>query len=238
MTGERTPASASVARNSDNDISLREHMQRQLDVDRAHADDALRGVKELMLSKLHDVRQSLNDHQARGEVLATERHGEMDRRYEQRFTAQQAAVAVALARVDKEFHEHIQSARDETQAALLAADKAIAKSEASTLKQFEGVNEFRATLTDQAASFMPRKESDVRIDGLAEKIANVSEHVVALQLQLSSRLDVSQGQITGGRTAIQERRNSNAAVYAAIGFAMTALLTVITVVGVIVASRP
>lgn len=95
---------------------------------------------------------------------------EVDRRYEQRFEAQEQAVSLALARVDKEFHEHLAQVRSETHAALEAADKAIAKAEAATEKRFEGVNEFRGQLADQARTFIPRAESISRHERTAEQI--------------------------------------------------------------------
>lgn len=95
---------------------------------------------------------------------------EVDRRYEQRFMAQEQAVSLALARVDKEFHEHLAQVRAETHAALEAADKAIAKAEAATEKRFEGVNEFRGQLADQARTFIPRAESISRHERTAEQI--------------------------------------------------------------------
>lgn len=95
---------------------------------------------------------------------------EMDRRYEERFTAQEGATALALARVDKEFHEHLQQVRTETHAALDAADKAIQKAETATEKRFEGVNEFRAQLADQARTFISRTESLSRHERTGEQL--------------------------------------------------------------------
>ncbi len=224
MTGERTPSNT---RASDDDISLREHMQRQIDVvresgqhrlgmEREHADDRVAFLKEYLES-----------------ILA-----EMDKRYEQRFVGQQEAVRVALDRVDKEFHEHIRSVREETQAALDAADKAILKQEAAIEKRFDAVNAFRAQLADQASSFLPRKESDVRMDAITEKIDRNSELLNALQLQVSSRLDLTQGHTAGGREAIQEKRASNGAMYAAVGFGISLLMALIAVTTIIIASRP
>jgi hypothetical protein len=59
-----------------------------------------------------------------------------DLRYQQRFDAQSKAI----------------------QDALTAAEKAVVKAEVATEKRFEGVNEFRQTLSDQAANFISRKE--------------------------------------------------------------------------------
>jgi len=69
---------------------------------------------------------------------------ERDRQYAQRFDAQEKAVASALA----------------------AAKEAVLKAEAASDRRFESVNEFRQTLTDQAATFAPRAEVDLRFASL------------------------------------------------------------------------
>lgn len=80
---------------------------------------------------------------------------ERDRRYGQRFDDQNAAVSAALA----------------------AAEKAVVKAETATERRFEGVNEFRNTLADQARDLMPRKESEqlhqaaaARLDALERRV--------------------------------------------------------------------
>lgn len=62
-------------------------------------------------------------------------------------------------------------------AALAAADRAVAKAEAATEKRFESVNEFRSTLSDQAANLMPRAEADVKIQNLAKDLNALSARV-------------------------------------------------------------
>lgn len=73
---------------------------------------------------------------------------ERDRRYAQRFDDQNAAVAAALA----------------------AAEKAVVKAETATERRFEGVNEFRSTLADQARDLMPRKESEQLHEAAAARL--------------------------------------------------------------------
>ncbi len=55
-------------------------------------------------------------------------------------------------------------------AALVAADKAVSKAEIATEKRFEGVNEFRETLRDQAATLMPRSEYFVQHQALIDRV--------------------------------------------------------------------
>lgn len=62
-------------------------------------------------------------------------------------------------------------------AALLAAQKAVEKAETAAEKRFESVNEFRATLSDQARLLMPRAEAEanqkaieLRLDEITRKL--------------------------------------------------------------------
>lgn len=74
---------------------------------------------------------------------------EGDRRNQQRFDGQEKAVAAALQ----------------------AAKEAVTKAETAAEKRFDSVNEFRQQLSDQAASFMPRREAEQRL-GVLETQAN------------------------------------------------------------------
>ena len=76
---------------------------------------------------------------------------ELDRRVEQRFLAQEKAVEAALA----------------------AAKEAVLKAEAASERRFEAVNEFRAVLTDQSATFVTRTEVDQRLLSMGEKLEAV-----------------------------------------------------------------
>lgn len=80
---------------------------------------------------------------------------EREVRYQQRFDAQTKAI----------------------EAALLAAKEAVVKAELSTEKRFEGVNEFRQTLSDQAAQFMTRVESEATTDRNAERIQELANRI-------------------------------------------------------------
>lgn len=89
---------------------------------------------------------------------------ERDRQYAQRFEAQERAVAAALN----------------------AAEKAVVKAEAAAEKRFDGVNEFRAQLSDQAATFVTRAEYAVTIKAADDKID-----------ELKGRADLSGGRTLG-----------------------------------------
>lgn len=62
------------------------------------------------------------------------------------------------------------AAEERTTLALTAADRAVVKAETATEKRFDAVNEFRATLADQAATLMPRAEAEIRLRSMSEQI--------------------------------------------------------------------
>lgn len=89
---------------------------------------------------------------------------ERDLRYQQRFEAQTSAI----------------------HAALLAAEKAVTKAETANERRFESVNEFRETLSDQAATFISRVEFEALRSAYAERIRELAE-----------RLDKTEGRSSG-----------------------------------------
>lgn len=91
---------------------------------------------------------------------------ERDNRYQQRWEAQVNAVDAALL-----------AQRAAIDAALIAVDKATSKAEQASEKRFESVNEFRQTLTDQAATFMPRAESLSLFERNSERIQEIMKRL-------------------------------------------------------------
>ena len=90
---------------------------------------------------------------------------EKDKRYEQRFDAQEKAVNSALT----------------------AAKEAVAKAEIAAEKRFDSVNEFRKTLSDQTGTFIPRPEYTQRLDSIDEKINSITRICVgAVMLGIAS----------------------------------------------------
>lgn len=104
---------------------------------------------------------------------------ETDLRYQQRFDAQQKAVADALLGAEKAVNT-----------ALASADRAVLKAESAAEKRFESVNEFRRTLNDQAVTLLTRSEAEARLGALNDKV-NV----------ITGRLDRGEGTSTGVQQA-------------------------------------
>jgi hypothetical protein len=70
--------------------------------------------------------------------------------------------------------------------ALASADKAVTKAEQATEKRFEGVNEFRQTLSDQASTFINRREFEALREAQAQRT-----------VELAARVDKTEGRSTG-----------------------------------------
>ncbi len=83
------------------------------------------------------------------------------------------------------------------QAALLAAKEAVLKAETASEKRFESVNEFRKTLSDQTASFLPRPEYDANHKALEDKIDTKTKATDDKIQTLTDRLNVREGKSTG-----------------------------------------
>lgn len=111
---------------------------------------------------------------------------ERDRLYTERDDARKLAVDAALA-----------AAKEAVAAALLAADRAVSKVETANEKRFESVNEFRGQLADQAVTFMPRNEANIRFDGLAEKHELAQREIQGLRETRSQHVGASEQQVMG-----------------------------------------
>lgn len=122
--------------------------------------------------KVHIARQLEHQDAARIAAIATVERilDERDRRYEQRWRSQDDAVSLALLNVNKEMIERMRQVREESQAAMLASDKAISKAEVATEKRFELMNGLREQLIAQASMFAQRREVDAIATGLSEKV--------------------------------------------------------------------
>jgi len=89
---------------------------------------------------------------------ANEKVAEADRRYaEGRASDTQRLTELANEREKRQEQAH-ESARQAVQAALTAAKEAVDKAELAAERRFASVNEFRAQLSDQALTFLPRQE--------------------------------------------------------------------------------
>jgi len=105
---------------------------------------------------------------------------QMERRLDDRFTAQETATAAALA-----------AAKEAVTAAMAAAEKAVLKAEALATQRAEQQNEWRQTVTDLTHTMMPRAEYEQIHAGLVEK-----------QAELADRMNVREGQGAGTKSTM------------------------------------
>lgn len=108
------------------------------------------------------------------------------------------------------FRTLIDSQAEKVALALTAADKAVMKSETATEKRFEGVNEFREQLRDQAATLASRREVES-----GEAALNAQIEVLRGRLtEITRRMDMKEGQSKGVSSSL-------AAIVTAIGATAT-----------------
>jgi hypothetical protein len=70
--------------------------------------------------------------------------------------------------------EGFQAQEKAVAAAMLSADRAVAKAEAASEKRFESVNEFRSAMNDQSRSFISRNEAEQRMLSNSEKVDSLA----------------------------------------------------------------
>ncbi len=124
--------------------------------------------------------------------------------------AEDKRITERLYNIEREFHEHILSATVENKAALEAAEKAINKAEQATERRFQSVNEFRQTLTDQAASFMPRAESEQRSNATTERLRELElrQQNFPTRDELAVTLTATDAQVANAANAATEKHNA------------------------------
>jgi len=170
-------------------------------------------LKIYLEARLGDVRRAHDDlRRALDERFATQ-----TKATDKAFEAQQTAMKTAFDAADKA-----------VQAALAAAEKAALKAEMAAGDRFKAVNEFRGQLADQAATLISRVEHAAEFKSLNDKLTALADRMNALELRLTSRLDLGQGHDEGSSSHALEKRSSAAltAQWAAI---------VVVAIGVIVA---
>lgn len=96
--------------------------------------------------------------------------GERDRRYVEAVQSLREEVRTRDDYLERLAHERAAQVQIAFNAAQTASDKADKAYE----KRFEGQNEFRAQLSDQAATFMPRKEYDAAHAALVDKVNDMN----------------------------------------------------------------
>ena len=74
-----------------------------------------------------------------------------------------------------------------------ASETAIAKAEMATEKRFATVNEFRANLADQTASFLPREVAEAQFKELRDRVQSVVEVINARAAARAGEKEAKEG---------------------------------------------
>lgn len=104
--------------------------------------------------------------------------------------AQKELLMAIIEGNDVRYGQRFDASKEAIAAALNAAKEAVQKAEAAAEKRFEGVNEFRSTLSDQQRTLMPRQEAEALIRNLSEKIETQERRITE---NVSQREGIGQG---------------------------------------------
>jgi hypothetical protein len=96
-----------------------------------------------------------------------------------------------LERLEVFYDRRFQDLEAKTTLALANSDKAVDKSDAATEKRFEGVNELRGALSDQAATFIPRSEYLANHQAVQRDIESLAKEFRGMRESDSNRIQDS-----------------------------------------------
>jgi len=97
--------------------------------------------------------------------------------------------------VEKRADMRFEAMKAQVESAFASSQLAINKADEATEKRFEGVNEFRAALSDQAAHFVTNQQLAALGEKLQASIDRNQDDLIAL----SKRIDLREGQVQGSR---------------------------------------
>ena len=175
--------------------TLREHLTQIFADHRATIQHQICDQRDAATRQVADLRAAGQQQNSDLRESVRQQADDMRKMLDERYATQTKALDAAF-----------KAAEQAVQTALVSAEKAVTKAEAAADKRFESVNEFRKALTDQTASFMPRTEYDSAHKTLTDRLSGVNERIGALELRLTSRLDLGAGNVTGAASARSDDR--------------------------------
>lgn len=107
--------------------------------------------------------------------------------------------------------------------ALAASEKAVSKAETANEKRFEGVNEFRAQLSDQANTFIPRAEARALLDAISSRLDESIKNSASQLADLKEYRAGNQATSAAGRQSIAYIFTAIAALTGFVGIALAVL---------------
>ncbi len=172
----------------------REALRQEIDAERHAVRQQIADLRDSGRLMTTDLRESVRSQAEDHRRMLDERYATQTKALDAAFKAAEQAVAVALSN----------------------AEKATVKAETAAERRFESVNEFRKSLADQTATFIPRAEYDTAHAALVDRVTATSDRVAALELRLTSRLDRGEGTDVGAAGQRADQRLNMSAVIAAI----------------------
>jgi hypothetical protein len=196
--------------------------------------DAVGAQREILLAGLNE----------RTRALQTELDRRLVHLYQQvdeRFEASKGTIIALKEMLDERYATQtkaldaaFKAAEQAVAVALANAEKATTKAEAAADKRFDAVNEFRAVLTDQTKTFISRSEWDTTRAALDGRVSINAERLAALELRLTSRLDLDQGRGVGEDRQGAEEDRQGAELRLNTGLLFQILAVVISVAAIAV----
>lgn len=150
-----------------------------------------------------------------------QRNADMELRQQQRFEAQTRAIEAAIT-----------AQRAAIDAALVSADRATAKAEAANERRFESVNEFRQTLSDQAAHFITRTEVEAATARNTERIQELAVVVrgLATKAEVINAYERMESRLQQVEKAATLREGKGSGLTAGWGYIATAVAIIASVI--------
>jgi hypothetical protein len=93
-----------------------------------------------------------------------------DKRYEQRYEAQQKALDAAFTAQKDAVTTAMVAQKESNSAGLSAQKEAVTKAETAAEKRFEGADRARLEQAEQQRTLMPRAEAEARLSAMGEKV--------------------------------------------------------------------
>jgi hypothetical protein len=104
-----------------------------------------------------------------------------DLRHQQRWEAREQDLNSRLESLDQRSVARFERMAGESLIRFAASEQALLKVDTATEKRFEGVNEFRLTLSDQAAHLMPKDEANSKFESFDKRMEKVDIDIRALR---------------------------------------------------------
>ncbi len=234
LRGEIAAGQALASSRMDGMDSARQQYLSGLAAERDALSDRIQAVRDLAHTENAALEQLLTVH-------LTHLQEQVNRRLEAVYADRDARFAAIQIQLDQRFaveaearQTALETATEAIRAALRAAETAVNKSETSTEKRFEGVNEFRQQLADQTRSFPTRDETAAQLAAVNGITARNTDALKDLELRLTSRLDTAAGRSGGQDDARDRQRDERDLQHGSTQLIIAGVATLIAVISVIV----